>query len=92
MISIALGVIFSIFYLYQKCVLFERWQIFLLISLVWILIIFLFDRARASTFDNYQILIRHFVIIRQKMIRDIATIKIDPFEKEDKSNSFAPYA
>ena len=41
MLAIALGIVFYFFYLFQISVLLEHWQIFILISLVWIVIIYL---------------------------------------------------
>ena len=47
-----------------------------------------FLKAKKKVQNNYLILIRHFVVIRQKLMRDIASHKIDPFEKEDANGDF----
>lgn len=85
MIAISGGVVLSIGYLSYRNILLERWQIFVLISFFWILIILLLNLARTSTFTNYQILIRHFINIRQKWLREIAAREIDPFAEEKRN-------
>ena len=49
---------------------------------IWLVVIICFLSARITAIQGYQALIKHFVTIRQNMIANIISERIDPFDKK----------